>query len=51
MQGLVAQRVTKEVADASGTIAGAGIQFLDATDAFREALDRAVELVGKPPKK
>jgi Tfp pilus assembly protein PilZ len=47
VQGLVAQRVTKEVADASGTVAGAGIQFLDATDAFREALDRAVDLVGK----
>jgi Tfp pilus assembly protein PilZ len=47
VQGLVAQRVTKEIAEASGTAAGAGIQFLDATDSFREALDRAVELVGK----
>jgi Tfp pilus assembly protein PilZ len=47
VQGLVAQRVTREVADASGTTAGAGIQFLDATDSFREVLDRAVELIGK----
>jgi uncharacterized protein (TIGR02266 family) len=47
VQGLVAQRVTKEVAEASGTSPGVGIQFLDATDSFREALDRAVELVGK----
>ena len=47
VQGLVAQRVTKEIAEASGTVAGAGIQFLDATDGFREALDAAVEQMGK----
>jgi Tfp pilus assembly protein PilZ len=47
VKGLVAQRITKEEAIEKGQIAGVGIQFLDANDSFRDALDRAVEHIVK----
>jgi hypothetical protein len=47
VKGLVAQRVTREEAIEKGLIAGAGIQFLDANDSFRDALDSAVEHIVK----
>jgi hypothetical protein len=49
VKGLVAQRVSKEEAIEKGLIAGAGIQFLDANDSFRDALDGAVEHIVKKP--
>jgi uncharacterized protein (TIGR02266 family) len=41
----VVHRVTPEEAAAAQTDAGAGVQFIDADDAFREALERAIEFI------
>ncbi len=41
----VVHRVTPEQAAATHTDAGAGVQFIDADDAFREGIDRAIEFI------
>ena len=41
----VVHRVTTEEAAATQTDAGAGVQFIDADDAFREGIDRAIEFI------
>jgi len=52
-RGQVVHRVTPEQAAASGVDAGAGVQFIDADDAFRTGLDRAIDFIltqnGKAP--
>lgn len=42
-KAVVVHRVTQEEARARGLIAGAGVQFIDADDAFRERIDEALE--------
>ncbi len=42
-RGQIVHRVSPEEAQARGTDAGAGVQFIDADDAFREAIDRAID--------
>ncbi len=39
----VVHRVTAEDARSTGAVAGAGLQFLDADDDFRERLDACIE--------
>jgi uncharacterized protein (TIGR02266 family) len=41
--GLVMHRVTVEEARKTGTLAGIGVQFLDADDQFRERIDSYIE--------
>jgi len=41
-KGLVVHRVTKEEADRRGTVAGVGVQFMDADDEFRRRIDAAI---------
>jgi uncharacterized protein (TIGR02266 family) len=47
--GLVMHRVTEEDAVRDGTVPGAGVQFLDADDRFRERIDAYVEQLGSIP--
>jgi type IV pilus assembly protein PilZ len=42
-KGVIVHRLTKEDAAKSGKHAGFGVQFLDSSDEFREAIDRAIE--------
>lgn len=42
-KAVVVHRVTPEEARARNLIAGAGVQFIDADDAFRERIDQALE--------
>ncbi|TMA26769.1 MAG: TIGR02266 family protein [Deltaproteobacteria bacterium] len=42
-RGRVVHRVTKEQARKSGTSPGMGVQFVEATDEFREKIDAAIE--------
>lgn len=44
---LVVHRVTTEEAKARGTIAGMGVQFMDADDKFRERIDGAIDHILK----
>jgi len=46
-KGLVVHRVTTEDARAKKTAAGMGVQFMEASDAFRERIDRAIEFILK----
>jgi len=46
-KGRVVHRVTPAEAKARSTLAGAGVQFVDATDEFRERIDRAIEYILK----
>ncbi len=46
-RGLVVHRVTKEEAERRGTLAGVGVQFVDADDDFRSRIDAAIELILK----
>jgi type IV pilus assembly protein PilZ len=47
--GLVMHRVTREDAEREGTVAGAGVQFLDADDDFRARIDAYLHKLGSPP--
>jgi len=42
----VMHRVTAEDAERDGTVAGAGVQFLDADDRFRERIDAYLKRLG-----
>jgi uncharacterized protein (TIGR02266 family) len=44
-KAVVVHRVTKEQGQERGVPAGAGVQFIDADDAFRETIDRCIEHV------
>ena len=44
-KGLVVHRVSRDEAKKRGTPAGAGVQFVDATDEFRDRIDRAIEFI------
>ena len=46
-RGVVVHRVTPEEAAARGAIAGMGVQFMDADDAFRERIDGAIDHILK----
>jgi uncharacterized protein (TIGR02266 family) len=46
-KGLVVHRVTPEEAKVRNTPSGAGVQFVDASDEFRERIDRAIEFILK----
>lgn len=46
-RGVVVHRVTAEEARARGTLAGMGVQFLDADDKFRERIDAAIDHILK----
>jgi uncharacterized protein (TIGR02266 family) len=46
-KGMVVHRVLPHEALARKTAAGAGVQFVDATDEFRERIDRAIEFILK----
>ena len=46
-RGMVVHRVTSEEAKARGTIAGMGVQFMDADDKFRERIDGAIDHILK----
>jgi uncharacterized protein (TIGR02266 family) len=50
-RGLVVHRVTKEDAERRATLPGAGVQFLDADDHFRERIDFAIEHILAAEKK
>ena len=41
-RGMVVHRVTKQEAQARGTLAGVGVQFMDANDSFRQRIDAAI---------
>jgi uncharacterized protein (TIGR02266 family) len=41
-RGMVVHRVTKEEAEQRGTLAGVGVQFMDADDEFRRRIDAAI---------
>ena len=41
-RGMVVHRVTKEQAEQGGTVAGVGVQFMDADDEFRRRIDAAI---------
>jgi uncharacterized protein (TIGR02266 family) len=41
-RGIVVHRVTKEDAQKRGTLAGVGVQFMDADDEFRKRIDAAI---------
>jgi type IV pilus assembly protein PilZ len=44
-KGLVVHRVSSQDAKARGTPGGMGVQFVDASDEFRERIDRAIEFI------
>ena len=44
-RGVVVHRVSKEEAEARGTIPGMGVQFMDADDDFRTRIDAAIEKI------
>jgi uncharacterized protein (TIGR02266 family) len=44
-QGRVVHRVSPEEARARNTPPGAGVQFIDSSDEFRERIDRAIEFI------
>jgi uncharacterized protein (TIGR02266 family) len=44
-RGVVVHRVTPEEAEAKGTLAGMGVQFIDADDEFRQKIDAAIEKI------
>ncbi|HEX4386250.1 MAG TPA: TIGR02266 family protein [Myxococcales bacterium] len=44
-RGVVVHRVTKEEAEARGTMPGMGVQFMDADDEFRSRIDAAIEKI------
>jgi hypothetical protein len=46
-KGMVVHRVLPHDAKARKTPAGAGVQFIDSTDEFRERIDRAIEFILK----
>jgi uncharacterized protein (TIGR02266 family) len=46
-KGVIVHRVSKEDAARTGKHPGMGVQFLDASDSFREAIDRAIEHILK----
>jgi type IV pilus assembly protein PilZ len=46
-KGLVVHRVSREDAKKRGTPPGAGVQFVDSSDEFRERIDRAIEFILK----
>jgi len=41
-RGMVVHRVTKQEAEQRGTLAGIGVQFVDADDQFRQRIDAAI---------
>ena len=46
-KGRVVHRVSPEEAKVRNTPSGAGVQFIDSTDEFRERIDRAIEFILK----
>jgi len=44
-KGVVVHRVSAQDAKARNTPTGAGVQFVDSTDEFRERIDRAIEFI------
>src|SRR5712671_2500462 len=46
-KGVVVHRVSAQDAKARNTPPGAGVQFVDSTDEFRERIDRAIEFILK----
>jgi type IV pilus assembly protein PilZ len=46
-KGIIVHRVTPEEAKARKSMAGMGVQFVDADDEFRERIDRAIEYILK----
>jgi len=46
-KGVIVHRVSKEEAAEPGKSPGMGVQFLDSSDEFREAIDRAIEHILK----
>jgi uncharacterized protein (TIGR02266 family) len=44
-KGIVVHRVLPQDAKARHTAPGAGVQFVDSTDEFRERIDRAIEFI------
>ena len=46
-KGVVVHRVLPRDAKARKTAPGAGVQFVDSTDEFRERIDRAIEFILK----
>jgi uncharacterized protein (TIGR02266 family) len=41
-RGMIVHRVTKQEAEQRGTLAGVGVQFVDADDQFRQRIDAAI---------
>ncbi|HTO98347.1 MAG TPA: PilZ domain-containing protein, partial [Myxococcales bacterium] len=41
-RGMVVHRVTRQEAEEKGTMAGMGVQFMDADDQFRQRMDDAI---------
>jgi Tfp pilus assembly protein PilZ len=39
---MIVHRVTKQEAEQRGTLAGIGVQFVDADDQFRQRIDAAI---------
>jgi uncharacterized protein (TIGR02266 family) len=46
-KGVIVHRVTREEATEKGTISGMGVQFLDSSDEFRGAIERAIDHILK----
>ena len=44
-RGVVVHRVSREEAEARGTLPGMGVQFMDADDDFRSRIDEAIEKI------